>query len=170
MVGRRLGTLGLVLVAAVGGSGSGDITVPEAGAARFTEEDSCGNRFTVRDIEGAMRLTIVASPEATAGAEPGVFELESGGWTGQLEVGSGLLVWPCHDIGTDFDDEDVREVWPALDGTIELLDPIVGDTDGGGTEPVRARIHRVASRGGDGSEVVLENIAVSNPRWGFAGG
>jgi hypothetical protein len=169
-MGRRLRILGVALVAAVAGSCFGDAALPEVSAARFTEEDSCGNRFTVRDIEGTMRLTIVASPEATTGTEPAVFGLEADGWAGHLEIGTGLLVWPCHDIGTDFADEDVRQVWPVLDGAIELLDPIVGDTDGRGTDPVRARIHRVVFMADDGSEVALENIAVSNPRWGFAGG
>ena len=157
----------LVGVTSSCGAGSG---IPDVESALLTVEDSCGNGFTVRDSDGTMRLTVRASEEAANGAEPAIFDVEQDGWTGFLEVGTGLVVWPCHDIGTDFDDEHVEQVWPVISGTIEVLDPIVASPGGGGSGPVRALLHTAVVETADGSTITLRDIELLNSSWGFSGG
>ncbi|MFP3905573.1 MAG: hypothetical protein ACLFWR_00960 [Acidimicrobiales bacterium] len=152
------------------GPSSSTTTAVDPDAEALTVSDSCGESFTVRDEAGTMRLTIAPTAETTAGAEPGSFALGDGGWTGWFEVGSGLAVWPCHDIGTDFDDEQVDDVWPVVGGTVELLDPIVADVGGGGSGPVRADLQEVVIERPDATTVSLGGIRLENPRWGFSGG
>ncbi|MEZ5227553.1 MAG: hypothetical protein R2710_12985 [Acidimicrobiales bacterium] len=144
--------------------------IPDIESAQFTEHDSCGNGFTVRDNDGTMRLTVRASTKAAKGSDPAVFDLEHDEWSGYVEVGTGLVVWPCHDIATDFDGEHVEDVWTVISGTIEVLDPIVASPDGGGSGPVRALLHTALVETSDGSTVSLHDIELLNPQWGFSGG
>ena len=157
----------LITAAACGGSGTAR---PDVNAAALTKADSCGQGFTVRDTAGTMRLTVNASREASEGTGPATFDLAADGWTGRLEIGTGLLVWPCHDVANDFDDEEVVDIWPVVGGTIELIDPIVADVGGGGSSAVRAQLHSVVLETPDGATVTLEEISLVNPRWGFFGG
>ncbi len=160
----------VALLVGVTTSCGAESAVPDVESALLTEEDSCGSGFTVRDNAGTMRLTVSASKNAANGTEPAIFDVEHDGWTGFLEVGTGLVVWPCHDIATDFGDEHVEQVWPVISGTIEVLDPIVADTDGGGTDPVRALLHTAVVETADGSTITLHDIELLNSRWGFSGG
>ncbi|MGH1502122.1 MAG: hypothetical protein ACRBI6_01070 [Acidimicrobiales bacterium] len=92
------------------------------------------------------------------------------GWRGGLETGSGLVVWPCHDIATDFDGERIDDEWELVSGSIDLLDPIpaVGDDDGAGT--VRAYLREAVFQRSDGTQVTVEDVDLVSSNWGFAGG
>ncbi len=175
MVRSRIIAIAAVVTfaAASCGSVSGPRTGPTvADAAELTVHDSCGTNFTVRDEAGTTRLTIVTGLDSAKAVEPGTFELRrDGSGGGFLELGSDLEVWPCHDIGSDFDGEEVREAWAVIGGSIELLDPIVPDeSGGGGSSAVRAVVDRVEVQTGEGDVIVLEGIELLNPRWGFYGG
>lgn len=143
----------------------------ELDGSSLTVEDSCGTSFTVRNSIGTKRLTISPSQDVREGGEPGVFDLGEGGWTGELEVGLFLDVWPCHDVGSDFDREQVMEVWTVVGGSVELIDPIPVDTDGGGgAGEVRARITEMTLELPDGRTGEMADIDLVNSRWGFSGG
>lgn len=175
MVRSRL--VAIAAVAALATTSCGAVSEPRSGptvadAAELTVHDSCGTNFTVRDEAGTTRLTIVTGLDSATAVEPGTFELGPGGsGGGSLELGSDLEVWPCHDIGSDFDGERVQETWTVISGSIELLDPILPDeSGGGGSSAVRAILDRVEVETGDGNVIVLEGIELLNPRWGFYGG
>lgn len=175
MVRSRL--LAIAAVAALATTSCGAASEPRSGpavadAAELTVHDSCGTNFTVRDEAGTTRLTIVTGLDSATAVEPGTFELGTGGWGGGfLQLGSDLEVWPCHDIGSDFDGENVEETWTVISGSIELLDPILPDeSGGGGSSAVSAVLDRVEVEAGDGDVIVLEGIELLNPRWGFRGG
>ncbi len=130
----------------------------------LTVADSCRQSFTVRDAEGTFRLTVAVPGAFAEGTAPNRYDLGEPGWEGRLEIGSGLVVWPCHDIGSDFDDEDVREVWAVVGGMIEILDPTEM------SQPVRALLHEVVLEAPDGNyRAALQNIEIVNSRWGWAG-
>lgn len=174
----RMLAVAAFLVAAVCGCAASS---PEAGTeaavefavdtARLSVTDSCGESFTVRDSAGTMRLTVRAPSSLQGGTAPGIFELGPNGWSGKLEVGSGLVVWPCHDVQNDFEGEHVREVWPVVGGTIELSDAIPAETGGGGgAGPVHAQLRSVAVESPSQGFVVFGPVEVVNSRWGFYGG
>ena len=117
----------------------------------------------MRDRDGTHRLTVRVPGALSEWSALGRHDLGEPGWEGRLEIGSGLRVWPCHDIGSDFDDEHVREVWTVVGGLIEILDPIAE------REQVRALLHEVVLKAPGGYRVVLRNIDLANGRWGFFG-
>ena len=129
----------------------------------FAVSDSCGWSFAMRDRDGTFRLTVSVPRDFDEGSAPGLYDLGEPGWAGRLQVGSGLVVWPCHDIDSDFDVEHVREVWRLVGGSIEILDPI------GMYEPVRARIHEIVLEAPDGFQTVLQDIELVNGSWGWSG-
>ncbi len=143
-----------------------------ADATELTVHDSCGTSFTVRDTAGTTRLSISIGIDSLTAAEPGIYELGAGEQgDGLLELGSGLDVWPCHDVATDFESERVQENWTVTSGAIELLDPVVpDDSGGGGSSAVRAVLLRAEIVTGDNTVIVLEDVEMLNPRWGFFGG
>ena len=132
-------------------------------SALLTVADSCGRSFTVRDPGGTLRLTVRVPGALGEGSAPGRHDLGEPGWQGRLEIGSGLRVWPCHDIGSDFDDEHVWEVWAVVGGLIEILDPIAE------YEQVRALLHEVVLEAPGGHRAVLRDIDLVNGSWGFFG-
>jgi hypothetical protein len=139
----------------------------------FVNENSCGRSFTAVNDAGTAQLSL--SPLRDDDLEdiaPGLVDLADETWTGVVEVGSGLGVWPCHDVASDFKEVVVVAVWVAASGTIEIpqLLPATGSTGGGG---VRERLTIVVTDlvlTNEGETIAVPEVTLSTGSWGFYGG
>jgi hypothetical protein len=179
--------LALLILSACGGDAIGDgpagapdgattidrsSTFEDLVTADLSVEDSCGRSFVMRDRAGLVRLTVTAPLSGDAGLDSGWYPIGNEGWTAQLEVGARLTVWPCHDVGTDFDTERVDQVLAVVAGDVELLDRIPpAEADGGGVGgKYRAWLRSPVVQLPNGSTAELGDVELVSSAWGFWGG
>lgn len=139
----------------------------------FVHDNSCGRSFTVVNEAGTAQLSLRPLRDSDSDDIPaGVVEIADETWAGSLKVGSGLGVWPCHDIATDFEEVEVDSIWVATSGTIEIaqLLPATAETGGGGARGIFTIIATDVVLSYGSETIDIPEVTLTTPAWGFYGG
>ncbi len=140
----------------------------------FEHDNSCGRSFTGVNEAGTAQLSLSPLPGTEReDIPPGLVDLADKTWTGKLKVGSGLRVWPCHDVASDFEEVEVEAIWLATSGTIEIARvlPATSQTGGGGAGggPFTIVVTDLVLTNGN-ETIDISEVSLSTDSWGFYGG
>ncbi|MEZ5247333.1 MAG: DUF6174 domain-containing protein [Acidimicrobiales bacterium] len=139
-------------------------------AAALIDDYGCGYGFAKGNPEQTLGLIIYFEGEYVPGG-PDVttpIELPSDDWYAAVQTGSDLFANWCDDvIEIDEPTPIVDETWEVAGGTLTVTPPTPADCAG---DVVTATLVGAVAESADGTQIPLDDIALTNTGWGcFAG-
>lgn len=135
------------------------------GPPELTQAYGCGHGFYLGDEPQSVGLFIWSDAGYGESMHTGTYGLPADGWTAELRFGTDLFANWCDDVVEPGEPEPiVNEIW-EVGGVFELIELPAGECG-----PARGTLVEGTARAGDGEEIALGNVELSNETWGcFAG-